>query len=106
MPWIDAARVAAVVHGIGGAEVAVGAANGYWQPLHAAWRRAVLAHLEPAFRDGERSPLRAIRGLNHTVVDLGSNGWSTDLDTPADFALAEQADRMTGTQGSKTWKQA
>ena len=105
MPWIDAARVAGVVHGIGGADVAVGAANGYWQPLHAAWRRAALAHLEPAFRDGERSPLRAIRSLNHTVVDLGSDGWSTDLDTPADIALAEQADRMTGTQGSKTWKQ-
>ncbi len=105
MPWIDAARVAAVVHGIGGADVAVGAANGYWQPLHAAWRRAVLERLEPAFSDGERSPLRAIRGLNHTVVELGSDGWSTDLDTPADFAPAEHADRVTGTQASKAWEQ-
>ncbi len=106
MPWIDTARVAALVHGIGGADVAVGAANGYWQPLHAAWRRTVLEHLEPAFRDGERSPLRAIRGLNHIVVDLGSDGWSTDLDTPADFARAEPAVRVNGTPGSNTWEQS
>lgn len=90
MPWIEAVDVESVVHALGvdalgDFEVAVSAADGQLQPLHAAWHRHALPTLQRTFADGERSPARVIPTLKHAVVELGIGQWSTDIDTPDDL---------------------
>lgn len=84
MPWIDANHVIGLVDGIGNFDVVVSAADTQLQPLHAAWARSALEKIEAGFLLGERSPLRVIRSLDYSVVDLGAGPWSVDLDTPSD----------------------
>jgi molybdopterin-guanine dinucleotide biosynthesis protein A len=86
MPWIRENHVAGIVEAIDKFDVVMSVADGQPQPLHAAWTRATLEKLEAAFHSGERSPLRAIRNLNYSVVDFGAGSWSIDLDTPGDVA--------------------
>jgi molybdenum cofactor guanylyltransferase len=88
MPWIRKRHVTGLVESLGGFDAAMSAANGQPQPLHTAWKRAALQKLEASFLSGERSPLRAIRGLDYSVVDFGAGSWSIDLDTPGDVASA------------------
>lgn len=84
MPWISANHVVGLVDGIGNFDVVMSAADGQLQPLHAAWARSTLEKIESSFLLGERSPLRAIRNLDYSVVDFGAGLWSADLDAPGD----------------------
>jgi molybdopterin-guanine dinucleotide biosynthesis protein A len=88
MPWIRSRHVTGLVEGIGNCDAAISAADGQLQPLHTAWRRATLDRLEASFLSGERSPLRAIRDLDCSVIDFGDGSWSIDLDTPGDVTSA------------------
>jgi molybdopterin-guanine dinucleotide biosynthesis protein A len=88
MPWIRKRHVTGLIEGLGSFDAAMSAAAGQPQPLHTAWKRAALQRLEASFLSGERSPLRAIRGLDYSVVDFGAGSWSIDLDTPGDVASA------------------
>jgi molybdopterin-guanine dinucleotide biosynthesis protein A len=90
MPWIRQRHVRGLVEGIGDYEAAMSAAEGQPQPLHTAWKRATLKKLEESFVSGERSPLRAIRDLDHAIVDLGAGSWSIDLDTPDDVLVSPE----------------
>ena len=89
MPWIRADHVAGLISALGTYDAVLSAADGQLQPLHAAWRRIAVDKLERAFLSGERSPLRAIGGLQYAVVDFGAGPWSIDLDTPDDVASIE-----------------
>jgi molybdopterin-guanine dinucleotide biosynthesis protein A len=89
MPWLEPVQVRMVVDALGNADVAVSAADGQLQPLHAAWQRSVLPVLERAFVGGERSPMRMIARLHHAVVELGPGAWSTDFDWPIDLVRGE-----------------
>lgn len=62
--------------------VAVSAAEGHTQPMHAAWRVSALPLIERAFAEGQRSPRRLLPSLPHAVVELGGGVWSVDLDEP------------------------
>ena len=84
MPWIRPEHVSALVDSLHDFDVVMSACEGQVQPLHAAWKRASLDELVAAFHSGERSPLRAIRDMNSSIVDLGAGAWSIDLDTMAD----------------------
>jgi molybdopterin-guanine dinucleotide biosynthesis protein A len=88
MPWIRERHVTGIVDGIGSFDATMSASDGQLQPLHTAWKRATLQKLEASFLLGERSVLRAIRGLDFSVVDFGPGSWSIDLDTPGDVASA------------------
>jgi len=88
MPWIRRPHVTGLVEGIGNCDAAMSSADGQLQPLHTAWRRAALDRLESSFLSGERSPLRASRDLDCSVIDFGAGAWSIDLDTPGDVASA------------------
>lgn len=86
MPWIRERHVRGLLGAIGRSDAAMSAADGQPQPLHAAWKRTALKKLDATFLSGERSALRAIRGLEVSVVDFGAGSWSIDLDTPGDVA--------------------
>ncbi len=86
MPWIRAESVSRLVLALGPNEVAMSAADGQLQPLHAAWSVTALDELEREFLRGERSAQQAARGLKLEVVDFGAGTWSIDLDTPEEVA--------------------
>lgn len=85
MPWIEPSHVARLVTALGSRDAVVSAANDQVQPLLSVWRRASCALLDDALRGGERSPRRALEGLNYSVVNLEAGPWSVDLDTPEEF---------------------
>jgi molybdopterin-guanine dinucleotide biosynthesis protein A len=89
MPWIRSEHVSMLIRALGANDAVMSAADGRGQPLHAVWRSSALDQLERAFLSGERSPQRAIRDLNFTVVDFGAGTWSMDLDTPDDVVASE-----------------
>lgn len=85
MPWIEAAQIVPLVEALADAKdcvVAVSAAEGHLQPLHAAWRVDAIGGLRTIFENGERAPRRAIAALPHVRIELGDGRWSIDLDTP------------------------
>jgi len=84
MPWIRPEHVSALIDSLHHFDVAISTGDGQVQPLHAAWKRDSLNQLLRAFQSGERSPLRATRDMNVSLVDLGAGTWSIDLDTWAD----------------------
>ncbi len=85
MPWIESGHVAQLVTALGTRDAVMSASNDQVQPLFSVWRRASCAQLEDAFRGGERSPRRAVEGLDYAIVNLHAGPWSVDLDTPDDF---------------------
>jgi molybdopterin-guanine dinucleotide biosynthesis protein A len=84
MPWIEPVHVVTVLDALADKEVAVSAAAGRRQPLHAAWHRRGLPKIRRAFKEGERAPARLIERLAHVVVELGAGPWADDVDTPGD----------------------
>lgn len=85
MPWIEPSHVARLVTALGTRDAVLSAAHDQVQPLLSVWRRALCTQLDEAFRAGERSPRRALDGLNYAVVNLEAGPWSVDLDTPEEF---------------------
>ena len=84
MPWIRAEHVRALVDSLHQFDAVISTCDDQVQPLHAAWKRASVNQLQRAFQSGERSPLRATRDMNVSLVNLGAGAWSIDLDTWAD----------------------
>jgi molybdopterin-guanine dinucleotide biosynthesis protein A len=82
LPAVVPAAVTAVLTGLAGVEAAVAVADGRRQPLLAAYRSSCAPALEAMFRDGERSPSRALGRLSVAEVALADPAWSLDVDTP------------------------
>jgi molybdopterin-guanine dinucleotide biosynthesis protein A len=76
---IDALRHAA------GAQVAVPVVEGKVEPLHTAWRPAVLPFLEAALDGGERAVHTILDRLSTVSVTDVDPAWFVNLNTPADL---------------------
>ena len=77
--------IAAMVGALGTGHVAVPVVDGISQWHHTAWRRTALPHLEATFASGERSPKRAVAGLEVVQILDGNPCWYADADTPEDL---------------------
>lgn len=65
---------------------ALAVAGGRLQPLVAAYRRSSRPVLEASFLTGERSPVRALAGLDVVEVTLADSDEVADVDTPGTLA--------------------
>jgi molybdopterin-guanine dinucleotide biosynthesis protein A len=85
LPDVSPDGVRAVVDALvadDGALVAVPVVNGQLEPLHAAWRRAALAAIDP----DEPAVHRVIAGLPHIEVAGLDPAWLRNVNEPGDLA--------------------
>jgi molybdopterin-guanine dinucleotide biosynthesis protein A/rhodanese-related sulfurtransferase len=76
--------VALVAGQLGDADVAVPVVDGRLEPLCAAWRPGVAAHLERCLAGDDRSVRAALRGLVVAEVEGFDRAWVTNLNTPGE----------------------
>lgn len=85
LPWAAPSAVATVLAALGDADAAVPVVDGRWEPLHAAYRRAVLPALRRAFEGGERAPRQALAAVRVADVRGLRRHWVASANTPADL---------------------
>jgi molybdopterin-guanine dinucleotide biosynthesis protein A len=87
MPHVDPALLLTLADAWRGQAAVVPVHDGRPQPLHAVYATSALRRLAAMFDAGERSPTRALRGVDALMMPVPSGQrWSLDLDTREDLA--------------------
>ena len=94
----DPVAIRTVVDALGEADVAVPRQRGHLEPLHAAWRPAVLPTIEQMLEDGRRAVHEAIGALHAVVVDGIDPRALANVNTPGEVIrhLVGHNQGMTG----------